>query len=119
MQTLTPRQKQVLRMLILTGGKNDQLAKLLGMTGRTVKFHIESLVVFFGVATRLELQALVTTRVLSELSQVQGQPKFSTNPDRRALQASKLLSNIFEGDESPLGQTFTELLRPRDLKVKS
>ncbi len=107
-----------LRVLVLTGKKNRELADLLGMSERTLKFHIGNLTEIFGVSSRLQPQARVTTDVLSALALAEGQRKFSTTSDKRALQASKLLSTIFEGDEGPLGQTFAETLRPKDLKAK-
>lgn len=118
MQTLTPKQKQVFQLLVLTGKKTRDLAKILGMSERTVKFHVENLAKIYGVSTRQELQALVMTRFLSVLSFEDGQRKFSSNPNTRAIQASEYLLTIFHADQSPLGRIFAERIQPKELKPK-
>ncbi len=105
-------------MLVLTGKKSKELADVLGMSERTLKFHVGNLTQIFGVSTRAQLQVKVFGDVLSALHQAQGGRSFGTNPDQRILKASRLLSELFEDDDSPLAWAFAEPLKPKDLKPK-
>lgn len=52
--TLSPRQKEILHS-VLCNRANKEIASMLNITVRTVKFHISSLFSKFGVANRAEL----------------------------------------------------------------
>jgi DNA-binding CsgD family transcriptional regulator len=51
---LTARQRQVLDMVV-KNSTNKEIAQILGMTERTVKFHVTALLGIFGVTSRREL----------------------------------------------------------------
>jgi DNA-binding CsgD family transcriptional regulator len=51
---LTIRQRQVLDMVV-KNATNKEIAQTLGMTERTVKFHVTGLLEIFGVTSRREL----------------------------------------------------------------
>jgi DNA-binding NarL/FixJ family response regulator len=53
---LTPRQEQVLR-LVLRGHRNKEIANILHIGERTVKYHVTDVLKAFGVANRVELLA--------------------------------------------------------------
>ena len=53
-QTLSPRQKEILQS-VMCNRANKEIASLLNITVRTVKFHISSLLTKFGVENRAEL----------------------------------------------------------------
>jgi len=52
--TLSPRQKEILQS-VMCNRANKEIASLLNITVRTVKFHISSLLTKFGVENRAEL----------------------------------------------------------------
>jgi DNA-binding NarL/FixJ family response regulator len=53
---ITPRQEQVLDLL-LAGKSNKEIANQIFLSERTVKFHVASLLRFYGVSSRAELIA--------------------------------------------------------------
>lgn len=60
---LSPREREVLR-LIAGGQSNKQVAQALGITERTVKFHVTSLMNKLGAETRAQAVALAARRGL-------------------------------------------------------
>ncbi|GAB3285651.1 helix-turn-helix transcriptional regulator [Kineosporia babensis] len=54
---LSPREQEVLRLLV-GGGRNQEIAKELGISENTVKFHVSNLLRKAGARTRAELVAL-------------------------------------------------------------
>jgi DNA-binding NarL/FixJ family response regulator len=52
---LTPREEEVLKLLVLTGKTNPELAELLGCSARTIKTHLHSIMQKTGVHSRTEL----------------------------------------------------------------
>lgn len=118
MSALSPRQQQVLRLLVLTGASNEELAKMLGTTPRTVKFHIGALIKALGVGSRAKIQALALSRVVSMLAEVQGKAMPSTNDGEHTLEISTFLSELFDDADCPIGQALAEPLHPGDLKDK-
>lgn len=61
--TLSRREREVLR-LIAGGQSNKQIARTLGITERTVKFHVTSVLNKLGAATRAQAVALAGQRGL-------------------------------------------------------
>lgn len=57
--TLSPRQKEILQS-VMSNRANKEIASLLNITVRTVKFHISSLLTKFGVENRAELARRAT-----------------------------------------------------------
>jgi DNA-binding CsgD family transcriptional regulator len=57
--TLSPRQKEILQA-VMSNRANKEIASLLNITVRTVKFHISSLLTKFGVENRAELARRAT-----------------------------------------------------------
>ena len=57
--TLSPRQKEILQS-VMCNRANKEIASLLNITVRTVKFHISSLLTKFGVENRAELARRAT-----------------------------------------------------------
>jgi DNA-binding CsgD family transcriptional regulator len=55
---ITPREEEVLQSLVLTRGRNRDIAEQLGITERTVKAHVHNICDKVGVDTRLELAEL-------------------------------------------------------------
>lgn len=55
-RSLTPRERQVLS-LIATGASNKAIARRLGVSSNTVKFHLAAVFAKLGVATRAEAVA--------------------------------------------------------------
>jgi len=62
--TLTPREREVLR-LVVEGLPNKQIARALGITERTVKFHVSSLLAKFEAESRARLVSLALQTGLS------------------------------------------------------
>lgn len=60
--TLTPRQNQVLR-LILDAKVNKEIANDLHISVRTAKFHVSNLLAKFGVDSRMQIERLYRDRV--------------------------------------------------------
>ncbi len=54
MATLTAREREVC-VLAITGKANKEISSELGITTRTVKFHLGSIFRKYGVASRIEL----------------------------------------------------------------
>ena len=57
MANLTPRESQVLSLIVL-GKCNKEIASVLGISPRTAKFHVGHLLDKFKVTTRMELLSL-------------------------------------------------------------
>ena len=65
---LTPRELDVLRLLA-RGLQNKEIAIELGITGRTTKFHVGSLLRKLGAGNRTEAVAIAAQRGLIHLRQ--------------------------------------------------
>jgi NarL family two-component system response regulator LiaR len=63
---LTAREREVLR-LVARGDPNKAIAAALGITERTVKFHLSALMGKLGAANRTEAVRLAAQRGLLEL----------------------------------------------------
>jgi len=61
--TLSPREREVLR-LFAGGHSNKQIARALGITERTVKFHVTSILNKLGAENRAQAVALAAQRGL-------------------------------------------------------
>ncbi|HEU4798047.1 MAG TPA: response regulator transcription factor [bacterium] len=61
--TLSPREREVLR-LFADGHSNKQIARALGITERTVKFHVTSILNKLGAENRAQAVALAAQRGL-------------------------------------------------------
>ncbi len=66
---LSSRQQQVIALLGRTGDTNKGLANRLGLTERTIKFHISILLRKFGVGNRSELIVLMQRGMDREIRQ--------------------------------------------------
>ena len=53
-RTLTPRENQVYD-LVIQGKSAKEISAVLGITPRTVKFHLAKIYAKFGVSSRIEL----------------------------------------------------------------
>jgi DNA-binding NarL/FixJ family response regulator len=60
---LSEREREVLR-LVAGGQANKQIARTLGITERTVKFHVTSILTKLGAENRAQAVALATQRGL-------------------------------------------------------
>ena len=60
-QPLTPREREVLE-LVATGCSNRRIAKRLGISEHTAKFHVNGILVKLGAGTRTEAVTLATRR---------------------------------------------------------
>jgi len=76
--TLSPRQKEILQS-VMCNRANKEIASLLNITVRTVKFHISSLLTKFGVENRNEL-----ARRAAGLLHPGGAESGAVNLDRRS-----------------------------------
>ncbi len=76
--TLSPRQKEILQS-VMCNRANKEIASLLNITVRTVKFHISSLLTKFGVENRAEL-----ARRATGLLRVSNTETEAINLDRRS-----------------------------------
>lgn len=62
-QPLTPREREVLE-LVATGCSNRRIAKRLGISEHTAKFHVNGILVKLGAGTRTEAVTIATRRGL-------------------------------------------------------
>ena len=62
-EALTPREREVLR-LVADGHPNKAIARMLGISEHTAKFHVGSLLAKLGAASRTEAVTLATRRGL-------------------------------------------------------
>ena len=76
--TLSPRQKEILQS-VMCNRANKEIASLLNITVRTVKFHISSLLTKFGVENRSELARRATGLLRLENTETE-----AINLDRRS-----------------------------------
>lgn len=53
--TLTPRQEQILNIILTRGASNKTIAKMLGISESTVKLHVSAIFKKFGVKNRTQL----------------------------------------------------------------
>jgi DNA-binding CsgD family transcriptional regulator len=63
-RALTAREKEILRWLV-QGKSNEVIAQIVGISPRTVKFHLANLYAKLGVATRAQAAAVAVARLLS------------------------------------------------------
>lgn len=84
--SLSPRQKEILYS-VLRNKANKEIASVLNITVRTVKFHISALLSKFGVENRLELARRAAGFLQTEGGEGQGISVQQTGqaPDRRPL----------------------------------
>ncbi len=114
---LTPQERRVLRLLALTGKRTDDLAKLLGTTERTVKYHIGNVCEVMGVDSRIELVSMVLRSVVKRLAEIEGAewPKKST---KQTEACSDFLSVLFDGSDDDVAPAFTEERKSDEFKAK-
>jgi two-component system, NarL family, nitrate/nitrite response regulator NarL len=62
-QPLTPREREVLE-LVATGASNRRIAKRLGISEHTAKFHVNGILVKLGAGTRTEAVTIAARRGL-------------------------------------------------------
>jgi DNA-binding NarL/FixJ family response regulator len=92
--SLSPRQKEILYS-VLRNKANKEIASVLNITVRTVKFHISALLSKFGVENRIELARRAAGFLRTEGSEAEGvrmEPE-SQAPDRRGLGPFAVSSN--------------------------
>ena len=84
--SLSPRQKEILYS-VLRNKANKEIASVLNITVRTVKFHISALLSKFGVENRIELARRAAGFLQTEGGESQGVSVQQTGqvPDRRPL----------------------------------
>ena len=87
--SLSPRQKEILYS-VLRNKANKEIASVLNITVRTVKFHISALLSKFGVENRIELARRAAGFLQTQSVAVQ-QP--TQAPDRRGLGPFAVSSN--------------------------
>jgi len=92
--SLSPRQKEILYS-VLRNKANKEIASVLNITVRTVKFHISALLSKFGVENRTELARRDAGFLRTDGSEAEGmttEPE-SQPPDRRGLGPFAVSSN--------------------------
>jgi DNA-binding CsgD family transcriptional regulator len=84
--SLSPRQKEILYS-VLRNKANKEIASVLNITVRTVKFHISALLSKFGVENRTELARRAAGFLRTDDSEAEGMTMESVSqaPDRRGL----------------------------------
>jgi DNA-binding CsgD family transcriptional regulator len=92
--SLSPRQKEILYS-VLRNKANKEIASVLNITVRTVKFHISALLSKFGVENRIELARRAAGFLQTEGGESQGISVQQTGqaPDRRPLGPFAVSSN--------------------------
>jgi DNA-binding CsgD family transcriptional regulator len=92
--SLSPRQKEILYS-VLRNKANKEIASVLNITVRTVKFHISALLSKFGVENRIELARRAAGFLQTESGEGQGISVQQTGqtPDRRPLGPFAVSSN--------------------------
>jgi DNA-binding NarL/FixJ family response regulator len=93
--SLSPRQKEILYS-VLRNKANKEIASVLNITVRTVKFHISALLSKFGVENRTELARRAAGFLRPEDGESQSIAVEPTNqaPDRRGLGPFAVSSNV-------------------------
>jgi DNA-binding NarL/FixJ family response regulator len=94
--SLSPRQKEILYS-VLRNKANKEIASVLNITVRTVKFHISALLSKFGVENRTELARRAAGFLRPEDGESQGiavEPTTSQAPDRRGLGPFAVSSDV-------------------------
>ena len=79
---LTRRQGDVIFLLVDRGASNDQIAAELGLSGRTVKIHLQAAYRHLGVRRRGDAMRTVLTRHGDWLELERGRATAESNPDR-------------------------------------
>ncbi len=118
MRELTNQEAKVLRLVALTGASTESLAKLLGCTERTVKYHVANLHEALGVDSRIELNALVLRTVVQRLAEIEG-VKWPKNRNGQVKATREFLRVLFDGDQDPVALAFLEEPSPSEFKQKS
>jgi len=92
--SLSPRQKEILYS-VLRNKANKEIASVLNITVRTVKFHISALLSKFGVENRIELARRAAGFLQTDNSEGQAMPVQQTGQaaDRRPLGPFAVSSN--------------------------
>ena len=65
--TLTPRQQEILNLLLKTGASNKHLARTLNISESTVKLHITHIIRKYNVRSRLQLITFCQKELTSHL----------------------------------------------------
>lgn len=118
MRELTEKERQVLRLLVLTGKKTESMAQNLGITERTIKYHIANILDAFEVESRIHLQAEVLRRVIGRLAELEG-VRWPRADKSQTVAASEFLGALFDGSSDPVANAFLEPLKRSDLKEKA
>ena len=118
MRELTNQEAKVLRLVALTGASTEALAKMLGCTERTVKYHVANLHEALGVDSRIELNALVLRTVVQRLAEIEG-VKWPKNKNAQVKATREFLRVLFDGDQDPIALAFLEEPSPGEFKQKS
>ena len=104
-ETLTAREREVL-LLVAEGLPNKAIARELGISEHTAKFHVGSLLGKLGAASRTEAVTLATRRgILPGLDTPGSSPPACASPPRSAPPAAPRSSVASTGSRSGRGRT--------------
>jgi DNA-binding CsgD family transcriptional regulator len=87
---LSPREREVLRAVTENLG-NKEIASLLSISVRTVKFHVSALLAKFGVTTRSQLSDFSTARMFNQAnaaSNAKNEDDARSNASNEAIQSA-------------------------------